>query len=657
MQRNTRVILIAAGVMLAGVAASGALNVMIASSQGRHELVYTDRAEDGAPIEVSLGVAMGAFRGIFTNVLWIRAQNAKEEGRYFESIELARSITKLQPRLPRVWTFHAWNLAYNISVTTHTPEERWQWVNAGIDLLRKEALRTNPNNMHIHKELAWILLHKVGGYTDDANQHYKRRFAYKWHNILGPSPDIPPDQRDRERVIELFASWIQGIVDAPGTLAQLREINPTAGRIADAFEDRIGEPLGEDFLARYQLDIELERAGRAWMFENDNNAPGPKTRAMHELRDEIGTESDWEALANHVRRRVLIDEYNMEPVRMVQQTRKFGPIDWRLPVGHSLYWAARGTDLGRMQVNPNNSDSLDFLNAFRMVMQSVQELWRHGDLYFNYIDVHEGRQAYYQGVPNVHFVPSYGAMLEEVVEASGIYEEASNPYRMYSSGYENFLEDAIRFFYRRGDTERAEHWYQKLRTFEGMNLNTPDREFIMSLPLDEFVEQELYDRYDSPQVAVGEVYASLQSAYLNGLLVGDMETFEGSFDYARKAHAYFFKKQFNEVAASTTTARMEYMDRDFTFVAGRMFANIITMLPPDRAEIMYGAAPGDLKRYAYDPLELQWRDQITRLHEMGRSEPFDVLFPEPSGMEAFRERIEEKKEQRSRRGIEGARQY
>jgi len=653
MQSNTRVILIALLVMLVGVVSSGAFNVMVASSQGRHELVFTDRAEDGAPLEVSLGVAMGAFRGIFVNILWIRANDAKESGRFYESVELARSITRLQPRLPRVWTFHAWNLAYNISVTTHTPQERWQWVNAGIDLLRKDALRTNPNDMHIHKELAWILLHKVGGYTDDANQHYKRRFAYQWHNIMGPAPVIPPDQRGRDRVIELYARWVQDIVDAPDTLAELREINPVAGRIADEFERRIGEPLGEDYLRRYQLDIELERAGRSGIIESGR--AGPKTRALHEMRRGIGTPEDWEALADHVRKRVLIDEYNMEPVRMVQQVYRFGPIDWRLPTAHSLYWAARGTDVGRMQVNPNNSDSFDFLNAFRMVMQSIQELWRHGDLYFNYIDIHEGRKAYYQGVPNVYFVRSYGDMLEDVVKASGIYEEADRPYRQYSSGYENFLTDAIRFFYRRGDTERAEYWYRRLRTFEGQNTNTPDRTFVMSLPLEEFVEKELYDRFDSPQVAVSEVYGALQSAYFNGLLVGDRETFEGSFSYARSAHAYFFQKQFNEVAASTNTARMEYMDRDFTFVAGRMLANTITALPPSEAEIMYDAAPDDLKRYAYDPLALRWKNEIDALHESGASEPFDILFPEPSGMEEFRARLERKKDERSDRGIEGVR--
>ncbi len=660
MTHNTKVRLIAILVMLISMLGSGVLTTQIAASQGRHELVYTDRAEDGDPPQIALGIAMGAFRGIFVNILWLEATSAKEEGRFYESIELARMITQLQPRLPQVWTFHAWNMSYNISVTTHTPEERWEWVRAGIDLLRKEALVANPNDMHIHKELAWMLLHKVGGYTDDANQFYKRQFAYTWQNILGPAPVILPDQRRRDQVIELYAQQTQKIVDAPKTRSELADLNPESDQIAREFErlfntnGRLGSStdVGEEFLRRYQLDKELERAGR---FITMSDQMGPKTLQMRELRDSFPDEQDWDDLANFVRKHVLIKGYNMEPVRMVQQIRKFGPIDWRMPTAHALYWGSRGTDVGRMEVTARNRSSLDFLNAFRMVMQSVQDLWRHGDMYFNYLDVHEGRAAYYQAVPNVYFVPTYGAMLEEVVNASGIYEADHKPYRQYAVGYENFLRDAIRFFYRRGDNISAQYWFDKLRNFEGVNVNDPDFVDEMALSLKEFADKQLYDSMGSPQVAVSEVYASLQSAFYNGLMVRNMDVFNGQWDYARKAHAYFFSQQFNEVVASTTTARMEFMDRDFTFLAGQLFTNIIMTVHPEQAELLYGYAPEDLKRYAYDSLVLQFKPTIDELEAQGASDPFDVLFPEPEGMPAFRIAYQAKIDARSNRGVEGVR--
>lgn len=658
MSQNIRVRLVAMIVMIIGLVASGYLSTSIAASQGRNELVYTDRAEDGDPPEIALGIALGAFRGIFVNILWLEATNAKEEGRFYESIELARMITKLQPRLAEVWVFHAWNMAYNISVTTHTPEERMTWVTAGLDLIRKEGLRANPNDMHMHKELAWMFLHKIGGYTDDANQHYKRRFAYQWHNIMGPAPTIDPAERERHQVVDLYLGWIQRIAQAPNSRAQLNEQNPVAEQIAREAESildlsgRIGQSTvaDEEFLSRYQLDRELVKAGKLWLIAGDGS---PKSQAMNELRSRLGSEEDWEDLANYARKHLLINEYNMEPVRMAQQVKKFGPIDWRAPAAHSLYWASRGTDVGRMEVSARNRATLDFLNAFRIVMQSIQELWRHGDIYFNYLDVHQGRAAYYQGVPNVYFVPTYGFMFNEVMNASGVYESSTKPYRQYSVGYENFLRDAVRFFYRRGDNANAEFWFDKLRNFEGMNLNDPDRVYEMSLSLKEFADKQLYDSLGSPQVATSEVYGSLQNAFFNGLLVSDIDVFNGQWDYARKAHAYYFKQQFNEVVASTSTARMEFMDRDFAFMAGEMFANMIMTVHPEQAELLFDNAPDDLKRYAYDSLATQFKPLVDQMVEEGKSEPFEFLFSEPAGMAAFRVQYQAKIDARSGRGVEG----
>ncbi len=651
MMYNTRVRLIALLCMLAGLVGSGYFGTRITASTGRHGLSYTDTAEENDPPMVALGIAMGAMRGVFVNYLWIRATQKKEEGQYYEAVELADWITRLQPRLPQVWTFHAWNMAYNISVTTQTPQERWNWVNSGVRLLRNRGLRANPNDMHMHKELAWIFLHKIAGFTDDANQYYKKQFAYEWHNVLGRKPFIDPERRDRDSVIEQYAQWIQPIVDVPATMQGLERQNEQAARIGRAYEARLGEPLAHRFLERYTLDQELDRAGRT---ESIRDTAGPRTRIFMELRAEFPNEQAWTDLVNHVRKRVLEDEYFMEPVRMVQITRKFGPVDWRLPAAHALYWGSRGTDVGRMEVNEHNADSLDFVNAYRLVMQSVQDLWRFGDMYFNYLDVHEQRQAYYQGVPNPYFVPTYGSMLEEVTEASGLFEADRRAYRQFSAGYMNFLRDAVRFFYRRGDIAQAEYWYDELRNWKGININDTTVVDEFALTLAEFADKQIYDSMGSPQVAVSEVYGALQGAYFSGLLVGDTDAFNGMWEYARKAHAYYFSEQFREVVASTSGARMEFMDRDFAFLAGNIFTNILATLGPQEAEILYGNAPEDLQRYAYDALVTRFKDYLDTQFAQGNIEQnFDTTFPEPNGMEQHRIVYQRKLEQRNNSNIEG----
>ncbi|MFG0244817.1 MAG: hypothetical protein ACF8MF_02035 [Phycisphaerales bacterium JB052] len=651
MMYNTRVRLIALACLFAGLVGSGYFGTQITASTGRHGLSYTDTAEENDPPMVAMGIALGAMRGVFVNYLWIRATKKKDEGQYYEAVELADWITRLQPRLPQVWTFHAWNMAYNISVTTQTPQERWGWVNAGVRLLRNRGIRANPNDMHMHKELAWIFLHKIAGFTDDANQYYKRQFAYEWHNVLGRKPVIDPEHRDRESVIEQYVDWIQPIVDAPATLSGLEQANPTAAAIARAYEARLGEDLGTRFLERYTLQLELERAGRLGAIQE---TAGPRTKLFLTLKQDFNDEQAWTDLVNHVRRRVLEDEYFMEPVRMVQIVRKFGPVDWRLPAAHALYWGARGTDVGRMEVNEHNADSLDFVNAYRLVMQSVQDLWRFGDMYFNYLDVHEQRQAYYQGVPNPYFVPTYGSMLDEVTEASGLFEADRRAYRQFSAGYMNFLRDAVRFFYRRGDTRQAEYWYDKLRNWKGLNIN--DTTFVdeVALPLKEFADKQLYDSMGSPQVAVSEVYGALQGAYYQGLLAGDIDAFNGMWEYARKAHAYYFSEQYRQVISSTAGARMEFMDRNFPFLAGNIFTNILATLGPEEAEILYSNAPEDLRRYAYDALVTRFKVFLDTQFEQGNiEENFDMIFPEPSGMEQHRVLYQRELDRREQQNIEG----
>lgn len=647
---NTKARAIAIIVLVTALAASGVMTSIVAASVGRNELSYTDRAEDGDPPQVAIGIAMGALRGLFVNYLWIRANTAKEEGRYFEAVELARQITRLQPRFPRVWSFHAWNLAYNISVTTQTPEERWDWVNAGVRLLRDEGLRANPSDMLMHRELGWMFLHKIGGYTDDSNQYYKRQLAYEWHSIMGPKPEIPPGQRDRESVIEVYAQWVDRIVDAPDTRSALRLADPQAAEIVAAFEATVGEDAGYDFLRRIQIHEELDKRGEIELLRGRT---GPKTQAVIDLHDRFTSRAAWELARNHIRKRVLTDDYNMEPVRMAQVVRKFGPVDWRVPAAHALYWSARGTDVGRMEVNIDNSASLDFVNAYRIVLQSVQELWRFGDMYFNYLDVDQGQVAVYFVAPNPYFIPTYGGMLEEVVEASGMFESKGRSFRPFAAGYENFLRDAIRYFYRRGDLVSAEYWFTRLRTWGEQNFNDPTRMQELTLSLPDFAAKQLFESYGSPQVAVSEVNGALQGAYLEGLLDGDIETFEGMFSYARQAHALFMNQQLRDVVAAQNVGRMEFMDRDFTFVAGTTLATVVGVLGLDEAEILYTYTPEDLRRYAYDTIRDRFGRAIDEMAELNISQPFEVLFPEPPGMEAHRARIAAKLEQRSQRGVQG----
>lgn len=643
MNSNTLVKLLASLCVLIGVGVSSVMSYGLAASVGQNKLSYTDRVEDGDPPQVALGIAMGAFRGLFVNVLWIRANELKEQGKYHEAIELSNAITRLQPRFPRVWVFHAWNMAYNISVVTQTPEERWQWVQAGVRLLRDQGIPYNPNEMLLYKELAWLYIHKIGGYTDDASQFYKRKVAQEWTEIMGRPPAIRlAESRSREDVIDLFANWVKVVVDAPETREGVISAVPAAADLLRELEARIGFENAQEILKRYTFHQELSQSPLRGVFERDW---GPKNQAFAELLGNSKYADAWPVLIAHLRKRVLIDEYSMSPHTMERLTRQWGPIDWRHPMAHALYWSALGIERGEERVSEENQTAFDFVNTNRMIMQALAELWRGGEMYFNYIEFSRGGDGSYLAMPNVYFSESYGDLYAQVVKLGGIFEDrerrAMTP---YATGYENFLQDVISMYYRRGQYAEAEKWYERLRTFEGQNINDPDRDIEFSRPLDEFVRRNLWDRYESPNVARQDTFASLQQAYA-ALLIGDVERFDASFKYAQDAHAHYLRAQFRPMVANGTNPRMEYIPQDFRHYAGMVYAMFFSNLALAEAEQAYLNAPDDLKQYAYDTLSGLYRDAINALAERGESKTFDAMFPEPPGMENFRRAVQEREEQ------------
>lgn len=152
-----------------------------------------DNGREGGPVlgaDAPAGVrfvtvALGGFRGILADILWLRASNLQEEGRFFEVAQLADWITRLQPRYPEVWAYHAWNMAYNITAVLADPADRWHWVRNGLRLLRDEGIPSNPHNSKLYWELGWMFYDKVGGRWDEATLFYRVNWAREMGEVVG----------------------------------------------------------------------------------------------------------------------------------------------------------------------------------------------------------------------------------------------------------------------------------------------------------------------------------------------------------------------------------------------------------------------------------------------------------------------------------------
>jgi len=169
-------------------------------------------------------------------------------------------------------------------------------------------------------------------------------------------------------------------------------------------------------------------------------------------------------------------------------------------------------------------------------------------------------------VPNPHFVDSYVSIVDDEMRQRSRFDK--NFYSPLSAGYENFVRDAIVFFYRRGEVARAEEWLTKLRTYMFMNLNDPRRGKELEVPVKEFVNSELQDNMTRPSMMIQQVSGSLMGAYASGLLGRDPELFRSQYDYAKMAHRFFMEEQIRRTPAGGDLDRMGQIDENFNKVAG-----------------------------------------------------------------------------------------
>ncbi len=313
----------------------------------RAELGLTSNAPltNAPPVLAFTTVALGAFRGLIANALWMRAAEQQERGRFFEAVQLAEWIAKLQPRSPRVWQYLAWNLAYNVAGCFTEPADRWRWVQRGIELIRDRGLVWNPRAPELYTELATYYQHKLGLDLDPAHRFYKAAWAAEMVRVLGRSPD-----------------W----------------------------------------------------------------------EALRHPRTE----------AEQARARQLRETYRLDPEFMHHVEEHYGPLDWRLPEAHALYWA----DLGLKLYRPH-----DPLPLRRVIWQSMLGAFKHGRLIENFAD------------RELDFSPNL-ALAERVHET---FEEAcaADPTRAEYIGraHRNFHREVVALMYAHNRLEAAAAWFQRLQ--------------------------------------------------------------------------------------------------------------------------------------------------------------------------------------------------
>lgn len=470
MKRATSIFLLL--IVAVGLWGAARLNTPLRDARREHAITQADPLVNAPPLVAFTTVALGGFRGIVADMLWLRSARLQEEGRYFELVQLADWITKLEPRFTAVWAFHAWNLAYNISVLLDRPEERWRWVRNGISLLRDEGLRYNPGDARLLYELGWLFQHKLAGDLDSAHLLYKREWAAEMAELWdGPTPDY--------------------------------------GNLALAAATR-AELLARPGVA--ELVAQLQAAGRN-PYSFARVAEARAARADDPLRSAAGRE-----LIDHLRRRAIEDQYKLDPLIMREIDARYGPLDWRLPQAHAMYWAWNSRRVARRE--------FDQLAADRMIFQSLADAFRQGNLFRD-----PARNLFILS-PNPALTPRVQAAYEDALARFPDNESIK-------TAHANFLREAVVIRFTFNQLAEARALYTELRT------RYPNE--VQGAPFESFVQEQFLSRQaqlNTPDARAVVEGALFQSEFWRA--AGDEERAAGFMGLARLT----WERHQNRVSAS-----------------------------------------------------------------------------------------------------------
>ena len=601
---------------------AGMCQVSLDSLGEAHGISSLDVAENH-PGKALLTMAPGGLRAPVVAYLWMRADKLKRQGRHHEAVQLAEIICKLQPNFPSVWDFYAWDMAWNISVATHTPEERWRWVYAGVELLRDKGIPQNRDALYLYQRVGWIFYNKMGGHMDDMHMAYKQRWAALMQRLLGT-----PAYETTAEAIEQFRPIAESPLD--------KDLRRQKKGVIQ--QDQLDRLLAEDaacveYAKRLQalgiqIDSGLLEAYNRYSFDFEVRAvrPGmgiirPETEAQQAVAKLINSAKPEHVnarrkLLSFVRAQVLWNDYKMDPQWMLGLMEKFGPLDWRLVLPHGLYWVTYGLhvceDIDMADINS--------LNTSRIVMFCLKTLsWN-------------GRLSYIEN-PNNPDMPAISWSADwrfieptqkEYLLLTAVHGEAekreyrNNPMR---SGHVNFIQHAVQMLftaYRLDEAREMMKWVHDNYKIKGDRWTQDVESFVIETLKAE--GDPIPDRIRS-QIASTLTVAFVQRAK------GNSAAYLKHIAYARRAY---------DVYQAHTADRNRLMSFRY-LVAERLYDLIIW---PGRTGVKLSLLErSDLYRRTEDSIRLPIYDLIAEeLKRQCKAEEVDfaTYFPAPRGLAAFR---------------------
>jgi len=171
------------------------------------------------PSSSTMNLVLLGLRGVAADILALKLDEYKDTKNWAQLRATTESIILLQPHFQKVWEYHGWNLAYNVSAEWDAVPDRYYWVKEGAKFFRRGTERNKK-----YPELYWYTGNTLGkkiGRSDEKVQF--RRYFHKDPDPAvyrpdkeGPDRSINPEDKDNYQVAEEWFRLSNKIMDQYG---------------------------------------------------------------------------------------------------------------------------------------------------------------------------------------------------------------------------------------------------------------------------------------------------------------------------------------------------------------------------------------------------------------------------------------------------------
>ncbi|MBI3877811.1 MAG: FKBP-type peptidyl-prolyl cis-trans isomerase [Verrucomicrobia bacterium] len=276
-----------------------------------------------------------------------------------------------------------------------------------------------------------------------------------------------------------------------------------------------------------------------------------------------GGRPNWDELINpqtddaRARRKLLVEKYKMDPRFAKEVDAIYGPLEWRLPESHALYWAVLG--LRKSDIKTASGAKIDDPIVLRRVIyQSLSLAATRGRLIFNPAD------RFIEFGPNLALIPKANAAYEEMIDLDQKFRDN------IVQAHRNFIKQAVNDYYIHGREQDAVKLYTYARK------KYPDYQDFKPADTQAYVMARTYELIDSAagrDKIEGLIEGFMRFSYYYEAL-GESEL---AFGYQRRAQQCWMRHQVKVQNSETNRVQLS----PITFYAGNTLARVLNEPPPN----------------------------------------------------------------------------